>query len=155
MRAVCVCRLRLGVALLAGDLLRRRLVHGASHVCVAIDAGEHLPVYRVLQLTGVNEQAFSLPIHFMRQRLIAVTVQALLILELVLSGCGNRAQIKSKKQRTKQKTSCGFHAHTLRRASNCRRDSSHTSHSSGLLRARNCKQKCDYNQVTANHACGF
>ena len=76
--------LRVGMALSAGDLLRRSLMGQALYVFVAIHAAEHRAVDGMLQLVFVNIQADFPAVHVFRQCRIGVTGETVFVLELVL-----------------------------------------------------------------------
>jgi hypothetical protein len=68
MQTVRVSLLRIGMALRAGDLLRRGLVDQALHILVAIHAGEHTAVNGMLHLAfGSTYRLTVLAVHFSGQ----------------------------------------------------------------------------------------
>jgi len=88
MQAMRVGGLRVRMALRARHLQRRRVVDEALHILVAIHAGKHLPVNRMLHLRGIHIQTDRLAVDFRRQRRIGVTPETVFILELLLCRCG-------------------------------------------------------------------
>jgi len=95
-QAVRVGILCIGMALRAGDLLRRCVVRQALHILVAIDAGEKIAVDGMLQLGFIHKKADLLAVHFRGQSGVGVAGQTVLIAQLVLSasrkGAGKQAR---------------------------------------------------------------
>ena len=83
MRAVLVGRLRLGMALGAGYLLRRRIVHQALHILVTVYAGQKTTMNRMFQLVLVDKDAQRLPVHVFGQRGVGVAGKAVRVFELL------------------------------------------------------------------------
>ena len=83
--AVRIGLLCVRMALRAGHLLRRHIVRQALHIRVAIHAGEHAAVRRMLELGAIHKQADLLAIHILGQRFVGVALKAVFILDLVLS----------------------------------------------------------------------
>ena len=83
MLAVGVSLLSVRMALPAGYLLRRSIVHKALHIRVAIDASKEAPVDSVLQLRLIHEQAQRLPVHIGSQCGIRMAGQAVGIFKLL------------------------------------------------------------------------
>ena len=111
MQAVGVSLLRIRVALPAGHLPGRRIVHQALHIRVAIHARKQASMDRVLQLPRIHKQAQRLSIHIRRQRLIGVAGKAIRIFKLLRAmryrGPGKQSQSK----RIDRNSSCSVHAY--------------------------------------------
>ena len=83
--AVRVSELRIGMASGARDFLRRRLVNQALHILVAVHAGKHRAVDRMLQLACIHIQADLLSIHFRAHGGVGVAGKAIFVLGLMFS----------------------------------------------------------------------
>lgn len=109
MHAVRERILRGGVAIAAGNLGRRIVVHQALYIFVAIDAAQHLSVNGVLELILVYEKTYRLAVFVVCERAVAVageTVGVLQLLGCARMGCrGNKRNAK----RTEQQKSNSSH----------------------------------------------
>ena len=86
--AVRICPACINVALRAGDLFRRLTVRQALYILVAIHAVEQAAVDGVFELVLVDEKAYGRAVYILRERGIAVTGEAVGVLELLRGMCG-------------------------------------------------------------------
>src|SRR5215469_603791 len=124
-RAVAVGRSGIGVTLRAGDLLRRRFVREALDVGVTVDAGKHGAVDGVLHLCRIDEKTARLAVHVLTERGVAVTREAVFVLELVLGRERSGYKRKAEDESSKQKKFTRVHGTTMRVLRGCCRDSNH------------------------------
>lgn len=76
MEAAIVGRLLVGVAGGAGNFLGNGFVRRAFYVRVAVDAGEHTAVDRILESLRIDVEADGLAVFLMRQRSVAMANEA-------------------------------------------------------------------------------
>src|SRR5579871_651788 len=73
-----VCGLLIAVAGRTAYLLRSALVRGALDISMAVDAGEHAAMDRILECLGIDVKADRLAIHFVRQGSVTMACETLL-----------------------------------------------------------------------------
>ena len=83
MKTMGIRRLRIGMALRAGYLLRRLLMHQALHILVAIDARQHAAMDGVLEFVAIHKQTDLLAVFIIGQRGIGVAGKTICILEFM------------------------------------------------------------------------
>jgi len=99
-----------GVAVDAEDFLRRRLVHEALDVFMAIDAGKlHRSMDRVLELRAINEERDLLAVDVLCQGCVAVATEAVFVFDLVLGANGDGRAQQKQCDRTEQNPAGNFH----------------------------------------------
>ncbi|OLC93747.1 MAG: hypothetical protein AUH86_16030 [Acidobacteria bacterium 13_1_40CM_4_58_4] len=98
MEAALVRGLLIGVAGSTGDLGWRGPVRRCLEVSVAIHAGKHAAVHRILELVRVDVQADSLAVDLFTQRRITVTGQTVFVGGFLCGSSGPGEQAQSKHQ---------------------------------------------------------
>ena len=112
MSTVRVCIAGFGMAAAAENFLRRRLVHEALDVLMAIDAGKfHRSMDRVLELLAIDKERDLLAVDVFGQRRVPMAGEAILVFDLVLGANGEGRAQQKKCERTEQNPAGNFHAY--------------------------------------------
>lgn len=123
--AVFPRRLRIGMAIGAGNLPGRDFVRQALYVFVAIDAREHAAMDGGSQPFFIHEEAVRLAVPVFCERGVAMARKAVPIFQFVLRLEGVAEEKKGERNASQQNKSYRAHPNTLRLWPKCRSDSDH------------------------------